>query len=112
MEKGWSSDYIKILIYLLVETDPLRKERFFNLTGNNSTPWINFQILLDSYPEDRNPNPAGMHGAIRFQSGKVSGLFFTVHILGNRAFLKCLVCFLVLSCTPVTAVCLTSAVRL
>ena len=34
------------------------------------------------------------------------------HILGNRAFLKCLVCFLMLSCTPVTAVCLTTAVWL
>ena len=32
--------------------------------------------------------------------------------LGNRAFLKCLVCFLLLLCTPVTAVCLTTAVRL
>ena len=34
------------------------------------------------------------------------------HILGNRAFLKCLVCFLMLLCTPVTAVCLTTAVWL
>ena len=32
--------------------------------------------------------------------------------LGNRAFLKCLMCFLLLPCTPVTAVCLSTAVTL
>ena len=39
-------------------------------------------MLLDSHPADRNPNPAGTHGAIRFQYGKISGLCFTVQISG------------------------------
>ena len=37
---------------------------------------IHFQILFDSNLANRNPNTVGTHGAIRFQSGKTSGLFF------------------------------------
>ena len=48
---------------------------FYKIIWKQFHAWINFQILLDSCPADRNPHPAGMHGAIRFQSGKVSDFF-------------------------------------